>query len=403
MLVKKSLALLSFTALLTSTACFAATDKNYVIAPACLLQAANLSVNVMAVNQGLQLLAITDEELNQLALAKHRAKNGCGGFVNVTENWNEANKHRKASADVFLTKQLAAHSAPGKNPTYAIQYEKQTNDILNNMQPQNMWANLKVLTDLKDRFADSNTGVEAAAWIKDHIETIAKEAGHANDVTVYYVATGKYKQPSVVAKFGNSDQAGVVLGAHIDTLKSLAKQHLPGADDDGSGTVTLMETARTLLASGQQFKKPIYFIWYSAEEEGMVGSSYVVKDFTMKKIPVAAALQMDMTGYEHNNESTIWLMTDFVDKNLTEYVKKLIQTYVKTPFDTSKCGYGCSDHVSWYNAKVPAVMPFETKMYEDDPNIHTSDDKMELLSLDHMTDFAKLGTAFAVELAEPAT
>lgn len=401
MFAKKTLALLAVTALLSSTS-FADTEKNYVIAPACLLQSANLNVKALSTNHDLQLLAVSDDELNQLAAAKHQTINGCGGFINVTDNWHVALKNRKALPDSFLAAQLAAPTPPSKKPVYAIQYEKQTTEVLKNLNPQNMWTNLTTLTDFKDRYANSTTGVEAAAWIKDHIETIAKETGHADEVTVYYVATGKYQQPSVVAKFGTSDEAGVVLGAHMDTLKSVFKR-LPGADDDGSGTVTLMETARTVLASGQHFKKPIYFIWYSAEEEGLIGSGYVVKDFQSKNIPVAAALQMDMTGYEHNNEPTMWLMTDFVDKDLTNYVKKLIQTYVKKPFDTSACGYGCSDHANWYYANVPAVMPFETKMNEDDPKIHTSDDKMELLSLDHMTDFAKLGTAFAVELAGPAT
>lgn len=401
MFVKKSLALLSATTLLASS-CFANTEKNYVIAPTCLLQSANLAVKPLSTNKELQLVAVSDNELNQLAKSKHQTKPGCGGFINVTDAWHDALKNRKTLPGSFLAAQLAGAASPPSKTNYAIRYEKQTTEVLKNMNPQNMWTNLTMLTSFKDRYANSATGEEAAAWIKDHIETIAKETGHANDVTVYYVATGKYQQPSVVAKFGASKTAGIVLGAHMDTLESELKHNYPGADDDGSGTVTLMETARTLLASGQQFKNPIYFIWYSAEEEGLIGSGYVVRDFKSKKIPVAAALQMDMTGYEHNNEPTMWLMTDFVDKDLTNYVKKLIQTYVKKPFNTSACGYGCSDHANWYYAKVPAVMPFETKMNEDDPKIHTSEDKMELLSLDHMTDFAKLGTAFAVELAEPA-
>lgn len=403
MFAKKTLAILSCAALAAaSTLAFAEAEQNYVIAPTCLLQSANLHANALAVKHDLQLLAVNENELDQLAVAKHLAKTGCGGFINVSDEWIAAKKSGNTNAFVFLSRQLTTRYMQLSKPAYVIQYQPQTTKVLKNINPQNMWTNLTTLTGFKDRSASSENGVEAAAWIKNKIESIAKETGHENDVTVYYVPTGKYEQPSVVAKFGNGDEPGVVLGAHMDTLKSILWFNFPGADDDGSGTVTLMETARTLLASGQQFKKPIYFIWYSAEEKGLVGSKYVVADFTSKKIPVAAALQMDMTGYEHNNEPTMWLMTDYVDPDLTAYVETLIKTYVKKPFDTSACGYGCSDHVSWFNAKVPAVMPFEAKMHEDDPEIHTSKDKMELLSLDHMTDFAKLGTAFAVELAEPA-
>ena len=72
---------------------------------------------------------------------------------------------------------------------------------------------------------------------------------------------------------GNSDEPGVVVGAHMDTLSS-AVSIKPGADDDGSGSVTVLETARSLLSSGMHFKKPLYLIWYSAEELGLIGSQF---------------------------------------------------------------------------------------------------------------------------------
>jgi leucyl aminopeptidase len=186
----------------------------------------------------------------------------------------------------------------------------------------------------------------------------------------------------------------------MDTLSSNFETK-PGADDDGSGSVTVLELARTIIASNMRFKKPIYFIWYAAEEMGLVGSQYVVTDFVNKKIPVDAVVQFDMTGYAYHNESTMWLMTDHVDTNLTHYLETLINTYVKKPVKYSACGYGCSDHASWDAEGFAASMPFETEMNYDNPDIHTSADVMANLSLDHMTDYLKLGTAFVVELAEP--
>lgn len=38
-----------------------------------------------------------------------------------------------------------------------------------------------------------------------------------------------------------------------------------GADDDGSGTVTILESYRSLLASGFAPERPVEFHWYSAE------------------------------------------------------------------------------------------------------------------------------------------
>lgn len=44
-----------------------------------------------------------------------------------------------------------------------------------------------------------------------------------------------------------------------------ATQDYEGADDDGSGTVTILESYRALLASGFKPHRPVEFHWYSAE------------------------------------------------------------------------------------------------------------------------------------------
>jgi leucyl aminopeptidase len=405
MLSKKSLFLVSSFAMLATASAVAAPAKHMVIAPNCLLSASGINYTTVSSQNGLSLIEVNQATIEKLAESKHHSKQSCGGFMDVTRDWNEERSLKQISPAAFLKSQTTAPASlkPVKHTEYKIQYEKETNALLKTIQPQTLWDNLTTLTSFENRYANSDKGVQAAKWIKDKVEAMAKETGHS-DVTVYYVETGGYKQPSVVAKFGNSDEAGIVLGGHMDTLDSSPwGGNKPGADDDGSGSMTLMETARTLLASGMQFKKPIYFIWYSAEELGLVGSNYVVADFKKKKIPVDAALQLDMTGYAYKNETTMWLMTDFVSKDLTTFLEKLITTYVKQPINHSKCGYACSDHASWNKAGFAAAFPFEASMGNDDPYIHTSNDKMDALSLDHMTDFVKLATSYAVELAVPVS
>ena len=114
-------------------------------------------------------------------------------------------------------------------------------------------------------------------------------------------------------------------------------------------------------------------------------------------------MQLDMTGFMHQNNSTMYLITDYVNKDLTEFLQTLITTYVKQPVDYTKCGYGCSDHASWYRKGYITAMPLETSFKHKNPDIHTNRDTMEKLSLNHMTNFAKLAVAFAIELAEPTT
>ncbi len=414
MISKKSLFIVSSAALLSSASIMAAPATHMVIAPQCLLDEAHASFKTLATDKNFRLMEVNDDGVNQLAAFKHHGKQPCGGFMDVSAAWDAQKSRHTMSTSAFLksytTEPSSTKTLSSKQEKYEIRYEKETQAVLKTITPQNMWDNLTTLTNFHNRYANSDTGVEAASWIKAKIEAIAKETGH-DDVTVYFVKTAGYKQPSVVAKFGKGDEAGIVIGGHMDTLQttwpakgdSKVTPHLPGADDDGSGSVTVMETARAILASGLTFQKPIYFIWYSAEEMGLVGSQNVVADFKKNHIAVETALQMDMTGYANKNDPTLWLMTDFVSPALTSFLEKLIKTYVKQPYNFSKCGYACSDHASWNKGGVAAAFPFESAMNNDDPYIHTENDTMDVLSLDHMTDFAKLGTSYVIELAVPVT
>src|SRR3989338_1769527 len=183
-----------------------------------------------------------------------------------------------------LARNLTSHNeirSDPATPTYAIQYPNQVNKLLNEINPQEMWENLTFLTTFPDRCADHDSGVQAAHWIKSQVENIAKKYGR-NDISVYFIETGNVlgygdiKQPSVVVKIGNSSEAAIVIGAHIDTVECekegcAGEKPAPGADDDGSGAVTILEASRTLIASNLHFQRPIYLIWYAAEEWGDVG------------------------------------------------------------------------------------------------------------------------------------
>lgn len=385
---------------------YAQTDsKHVIVAPSCLIKSLNTNYQTLSSNTALSLISVTDEGIDQLIEAKNNHKVLCGGFMDVTEAWNKQ-PTKKLSAEKNAQSFLDSYTQPARNRllannvSYEIKYEAQVTDLLKQINPQNMWNNLTTITSYKDRYAKSDEGVQAANWFKTQVETIAKN-NNRNDVSVYLVSTGSdYIQPSVVAKVGNSNEPGIVIGAHMDTLSG-AMSKKPGADDDGSGSVTVLEAARTILSSNMNFKKPIYFIWYAAEEEGLVGSGRVVSEFKNKNIPVAAVLHFDLTGYAHNNEPTMWLIDDYVNKDLSAYLGKLISTYVKQPIKHTKCGYACSDHASWTQAGYPAAIPAESAYADTNPSIHSSRDTMDKLSLTHMTDYLKLATAFAVEMAEP--
>lgn len=324
---------------------------------------------------------------------------------------------------LFGSTVFADVNANQKQPTYAIHYPAQVNKLLAQLNPQELWDYLNTYsTKFTQRGADHDNGVQAANWIQKQVTDLAKYYGYKN-VSVYQVETTcvdssthqefQFPQPSIIAKIGSSTEPGIVVGAHLDAVTCPLDDpnndcggwgkgaQFPGADDDGSGAMTVLELARILFTGGMQFKKPVYLMWYAAEEMGSIGSQCVVANFKQQNIPIQAVMQLDMTGYTKNNDSTVWLEKGrAVNPELTEYLKTLVETYVKKPVAYT-CS-GDSDEWSWTDAGVPAARPVEVNYCKDyNPYVHKPEDTIDKLSLSHMTDYAKLAMAFIVELAEP--
>lgn len=361
--------------------------------PQCLAAKITGTHQVLAENSEFKIIDILSTDMDSLSRLADDVQ--CGRFVNVS---HKLSKNVKRSAQTLLQTKAIQHVAGIKHDAdvYEIKHQEAVNAALKDVVADNIWHTLTHLTSYHNRSATKDSGVDAAKWLKSSFEALATQYGRT-DTETYFVETGWYKQPSLVTVIGKDIKApGIVLGAHMDTLDG----RMPGAGDDGSGSSSLMETARILLASKTTFKRPIYIVWYAAEERGLVGSQYVVEHFTEHKIPVKAAVQFDMTGYRVKaDDPTMWVYTDYTDKKLSNFIAKLIDSYVHVPVDYSKCGYGCSDHASWTDIGVPAAFPCESNFEEHNPYIHSSSDTMDLLSLEHMTNFSKLAVAFAIELA----
>jgi Zn-dependent M28 family amino/carboxypeptidase len=158
----------------------------------------------------------------------------------------------------------------------------------------------------------------------------------------------------------------VVVGAHYDHLGmggngSLAPdKHEPhlGADDNASGTSTMLEVARTLAASPDKLRRDVVFIAFSGEELGVLGSTEWTRHPTagvtsMKD--VAAMLNMDMVGRMRDNKLSV-LGAD----SATEW-RALAQPAcdaARVDCTLGGDGYGPSDQTPFYAAGVPVLFFF---------------------------------------------
>jgi Zn-dependent M28 family amino/carboxypeptidase len=84
----------------------------------------------------------------------------------------------------------------------------------------------------------------------------------------------------------------VVVGAHLDSVPAG-----PGINDNGSGSGALLEMAEVFMAQGRAARNKVRFMWYGAEEIGLVGSTKYVEELTQdEKDDILAMLNFDMIG-----------------------------------------------------------------------------------------------------------
>jgi len=260
---------------------------------------------------------------------------------------------------------------------------------------------IEQLSSFHNRYYRSETGKDAATYIFNRFKELAK--GDPNIEVNFFPNT--FLQPSVIARIKGKDKVKssevVVIGGHEDSVAgSGLTARAPGADDDGSGTSTVLEVFKVLTEANFQPDRTVEFHTYAGEEAGLLGSQAIANSYKSKGINVYSMMQFDMTGYvKPGTTPAIGLIHDFVNPELTKFVGLLINAYCDIAWVETKCGYACSDHASWNRAGYASSFPFESKFSDLNPNIHTASDTLQWLSMDHSVEFAKLGVAYVVELS----
>jgi leucyl aminopeptidase len=304
------------------------------------------------------------------------------------------------NANRLTEKSVKFPSKPAYNDTIA--------PMLKKLEKDNMRKHLETFTSFHTRYYKSQYGAQSSAWLLGQVDKTLSDAGAAKASVKAF--PHPWGQSSIIATIPGKSNKTVVIGAHQDSINLFLPSILaaPGADDDGSGTVTILEALRVLLMSKDvldgKADNTVEFHWYSAEEGGLLGSQAIFQSYEKEGKEVKAMLQQDMTGYvqktiDAGEPESVGVITDFVDPGLTEFIKEIITVYCDIPYILTKCGYACSDHASASKAGYPSAFVIESDFKYSDNKIHTTEDKIEYLSFDHMLQHAKLTLALAYELA----
>jgi hypothetical protein len=195
----------------------------------------------------------------------------------------------------------------------------------------------------------------------------------------------------------------IVIGAHYDHLghggsSSLAPDdrspHL-GADDNASGVALVLEVARR-LSQGNATRRDVVFAAFTAEEMGILGSSYLMKNPPPGLEPqnVHAMLNYDMVGRLTKNSLSV-LGAESADE-WTTLVPKACES-ARIDCHLSGSGYGPSDHSAFYTAGIP-VLHFFTGAHSD---YHKPSDHASRINGAGLAQIAELTTRLLEDEAQP--
>jgi Zn-dependent M28 family amino/carboxypeptidase len=248
---------------------------------------------------------------------------------------------------------------------------------------------------------------EAGAALATYINSEAV-AGREVTLTVTTSTVSEVRESeNVIAQTptGRTDRV-VVSGAHLDSVIEG-----PGINDNGSGSAAQLEVALQMAELGIEPVNQVRFIWFGAEEAGLVGSAFYVSQLTKRELKdIAVMLNFDMVGSPNagwfvydgdasDTASTGSTGSGVVEDVFVDFFESIGRQTEPTAFD------GRSDYDAFVAAGIPAGGLFTgaediktadqaakwggTAGVAFDPCYHQACDtftNVNLLALDEMTD-----------------
>jgi hypothetical protein len=272
--------------------------------------------------------------------------------------------------------------------------------------------------------------IESGEWLIDQFQAIGLEPAGEDGYRDPFVAQVMFPDPdqpdnphagerrpveafNVVGRIeaGAADRLPgvVVVGAHYDHLGMGGEGSLEpgitaihnGADDNASGTAALLAVARDLVARSDELRRDVWFVAFSLEEKGLLGSSTFVREPTggLETTTIYAMLNMDMVG--RLTDDKLQVLGGGSAEEWNEIVAPLCeerQLECKIGGD----GFGSSDQSSFFAAGIP-VLHFFTGTHSE---YHKSSDDADLINAEGGVRVAALVgdvTVAAANRSEPLT
>lgn len=167
---------------------------------------------------------------------------------------------------------------------------------------------------------------------------------------------------------------------HLDSTSPQRDTLAPGAEDNGSGAIGVLEAAR--LLAGIPTDATIYFVCFTAEEQGLIGSEHLASIADQENWDLRGVLNMDMVGYDTSGDPSLWIEGFHANAGsvaLMDLLESVANTYTdlevyRYPGD----GWG-SDHEPFNAHGFPAILAIDYN-WDSYPCYHQTCDVIENIS-----------------------
>ncbi len=194
---------------------------------------------------------------------------------------------------------------------------------------------------------------------------------------------------------------------NLDSMRKLRKPRLDsifnGADDDGSGTVAMLEIAEAIALNPDKPRRSLLFVWHTGEERGLLGSKWFTDHPTVPRDSIVAQLNMDQIGRGRADEipggGSDYLAVVGSFRLSTELGREVVKVNLKQP-NPLRIDYRLDDPISWpgynnvymrsdhYNYArfgIPIAF-FTTGLHQD---YHRVTDEPQYIDFPHLTNITR--------------
>lgn len=260
---------------------------------------------------------------------------------------------------------------------------------------------VEVLEGYGTRYMTSPQYDAAADWA----DTMMASYGLATEQqTFYYSGDSMSNVIAEIIGVENPEVIYIICG-HLDSASNNPAV-APGADDNGSGSASVIEAARVM--SSYTFRNTVRFVLFAAEEAWMVGSEYYVEDALLQGDDIQGAINLDMVMYAPNAIDSVYIPYDDQSEALAILAGEQFEKYSPSIFPRVTYNPGApSDHASFWLFGYKAIEVAEASAEEIwggyNPYYHQAGDILAnyLSSFPYGTDVIRASIGLVATLAEP--